>query len=167
MEPARLVFMLTALILITYTLYLTSISNLAERHYPSHLPPSCALPPICKGRASLLSTLAPGAGCTFGWFPAEEVCMILERFGAVVFVGDEVAESVYESFEALLREKKLLWEGNKEEMLAGECGCEERLFSRECLSVATQSISENSGQTKLYHFYSSKCHLVANPHIRN
>ncbi len=43
-------------------------------------------------------------GCTFRWLSTTETCLILERFSASVFVGDDVARSIY------LALNMLLWE---------------------------------------------------------
>jgi hypothetical protein len=43
------------------------------------------------------------AGCTYKWFSTAEICMILERFNAIIFLGGDIAQTIYTAFNILLR----------------------------------------------------------------
>ena len=63
-----------------------------------------------------------GGGCAYKWFATEEICMILERFDTLVFIGDTMVRDIYGAFNILLR-KNLdygalsQWEITDEELL--------------------------------------------------
>ncbi|MCJ1315605.1 hypothetical protein MMC15_000925, partial [Xylographa vitiligo] len=70
-------------------------------------------------RATLLEALSGGgrhgfdapffpAGCHYRWYTTAESCMILDRFDAVVFIGDSMLQNVYSAFNMLLRENVAL-----------------------------------------------------------
>src|SRR5437763_616749 len=43
-------------------------------------------------------------GCSYHWYDTAKICLILERFDGVVFVGDETLQSIYAGFNILLRQ---------------------------------------------------------------
>lgn len=77
--------------------------------------------------------------------------MILERFDAIVFIGDDMLQGVYAAFNMLLRENIALgslkqWEMNESERAA--CRCDGQLIKAECSKFAVmdnQAVRENDG----------------------
>jgi hypothetical protein len=70
--------------------------------------------------------------------------MILERFSAIVFAGDEIAQSVYAAFNILLREDLSLgglrgWAMGHQDHL--DCKCDNQ-FLKECLRFAITSFDD-------------------------
>ncbi|PBP20119.1 hypothetical protein BUE80_DR008768 [Diplocarpon rosae] len=120
--------------------------------------------PFCGKKAQLLEALSGGGrqgfdepfvgkGCTYRWFSTLEICMILERFNAVVFVGDDVAQSVYAAFNILLREDLIL--GGVHDWMMGDedqakCKCDGQLLNIDCLKFAVMSVEEvqNAGRDR-------------------
>ena len=86
------------------------------------------------------------AGCHYRWYSSAEVCMILERFDAVVFIGDDSLKQIYAAFNMLLREDLALgglkfWELNESQR--GACKCDNQLTKPECSShVITKSVND-------------------------
>lgn len=71
--------------------------------------------------------------------------MILERFNAIVFVGDDIAQSIYAAFNILLREDLALgslqqWLMTDEERL--KCKCDNQFLNNECRGYAIKNIDE-------------------------
>ena len=86
--------------------------------------------------------------------------MILERFDAVVFVGDNMLQHVYAAFNMLLRENMAMGSLKQWEMSEGErdsCRCENQVTRAECSKYAvldSEDVSKNdpgSGHTSPYH----------------
>ena len=75
--------------------------------------------------------------------------MILERFDAVVFIGDESLKQIYAAFNMLLRENMAMgslkqWELNESQRDA--CTCDSQLTRSECRShiiTESQTVREN------------------------
>ncbi|KAL8813085.1 MAG: hypothetical protein Q9200_000552 [Gallowayella weberi] len=124
----------------------------------------------CPNRAKLLDAMSGGGrhgfdtpyfplGCHFRWYSTAEICMILDRFDSVVFLGDDTLRHIYSAFNMLLRENVALgglkqWEMKESEMET--CRCENQLTRPECLLRAvadSQSVSLNdaaSGHSSPY-----------------
>ena len=71
--------------------------------------------------------------------------MILARFDAVVFLGDDLAQQVYKGLNILLRENMALgalkqWEMSKDDL--NGCRCENQFIKPECHKFAVQSSEE-------------------------
>ena len=71
--------------------------------------------------------------------------MILERFSAVVFIGDNLASSIYTAFNILLREDLALgglqqWRMTEQERI--ECKCDNQFANSNCLGYAITSSEE-------------------------
>lgn len=76
-------------------------------------------------------------GCHYRWYSTAEICMILERFDALVFVGDDSLKRIYAALNMLLRENIAVgslkqWELNESQRDA--CKCDNQLNKPECLS---------------------------------
>lgn len=89
------------------------------------------------------------AGCHYRWYTSTEICMILDRFDAVVFIGDEMLHNVYAAFNMLLRQniatgglKKWKLEANDVE----PCKCGGQLTKGECLRELLNSNQEVVGE---------------------
>lgn len=75
--------------------------------------------------------------------------MILERFDGIVFIGDDMLQSVYAAFNMLLRENIAIgslkqWEMKEEERAA--CRCDNQMIKAECSKFAVmdnQQVREN------------------------
>lgn len=113
-------------------------------------------PPYCRNRATLLEALSGGgrhgfdapffpAGCHYRWYTTAEICMILDRFDAIVFMGDGMLQHIYAAFNMLLREN-IAWGGLKQWNLKdGErdsCRCDNQIIKGECASQTVTSSSE-------------------------
>jgi len=93
------------------------------------------------------------AGCNPRYFPTPEICMILERFSALIFLGDNITQSIYTAFNILLRDDYALgglqsWMMNKEERET--CQCVAQLVNEECVGYAVRS-SEDWPQSQSKH----------------
>lgn len=126
--------------------------------YTPPIPPDAHAPKhtlFCSNRAKLLDALSGGGrhgfeapffskGCHYRWYSTPEICMILERFDAVVFIGDDMVKHIYTAFNMLLREN-IATGGLKQWELTGSerdaCRCENQIVKPDC---ATHTITENS-----------------------
>ena len=102
----------------------------------------------CKDRATLLDAMSGGgrhgfekpyfpAGCHYRWYSTPEICMILERFDAVVFVGDDSLKQIYAAFNMLLRENMAMGSLKQWELTESQgeaCRCDNQLTKQECWS---------------------------------
>ena len=114
----------------------------------------------CPNRAKLLEAMSGGGrhgfdmpyfplGCHFRWYSTPEICMILDRFDSIVFLGDNTLRHIYSAFNMLLRENIALgglrqWEMKESEREA--CRCDNQLTRPECLSYSvldSQSVRSN------------------------
>jgi len=82
------------------------------------------------------------AGCKPRYFPTPEICMILERFSALIFLGDDITKSIYTAFNILLRDDYALgglqsWMMNTEERET--CQCVAQFMNEECVGYAVRS----------------------------
>ncbi|KAI9833414.1 MAG: hypothetical protein M1826_007512 [Phylliscum demangeonii] len=112
--------------------------------------------PFCQNRAALLEGMSGGGrhgfdapfhpkGCHYRWYTTAEICMILERFDAVVFLGDDLVRSIYGAFNILVRENVALgalqqWEMNEAERAS--CRCEKQFLQPECAKFAVTSSAQ-------------------------
>ena len=80
--------------------------------------------------------------------------MILDRFEAVAFIGDDSLRGIYGGFNMLLRENLAMggleqWKMNEEERKA--CRCNSQVTNVECLKytiVSSQDVRENDSGSK-------------------
>ncbi|KAI9848247.1 MAG: hypothetical protein M1838_000603 [Thelocarpon superellum] len=110
----------------------------------------------CKNRATLLEALNGGGrhgfdapytpkACHYRWYSTAEICMILDRFDGIIFVGDNTLRQVYAAFNVLLRENAALgalkqWEMNESER--GACRCESQFIKADCARFAVAESEE-------------------------
>ncbi|KAG8530986.1 uncharacterized protein KY384_004343 [Bacidia gigantensis] len=120
---------------------------------------------FCPNRARLLESMSTGgrhgfdapyrpADCHFRWYTTPEICMILERFDGVVFIGDDMLQSIYAAFNILLRQDLATgamkqWELEDEEKNA--CRCDNQIirpqcFQRRILDSASVGGSKSGGE---------------------
>ena len=109
---------------------------------------------FCPNRVKLLDAMSGGgrhgfdepfypAGCHYRWYSTPEICMILDRFDAVVFIGDDTLKHIYAALNMLLRENIAMgglkqWELSEKER--SECRCDNQLIKPECsLRIITDS----------------------------
>ncbi|KAI5791734.1 hypothetical protein DFH27DRAFT_570294 [Peziza echinospora] len=120
--------------------------------------------PYCPTRKSLLEAMSSGgrhgfdaayAGkdCSFKWFPTAEICMILERFDTIVFIGDNTVRNIHSGFNILLRENQMLgalteWDMNDAEL--GSCRCDSQFTNPNCHR----------------HFFDNSTHLPPQNHLQ-
>lgn len=77
--------------------------------------------------------------------------MILERFDAIVFLGDDMLQHIYSAFNMLLRENIATGSLKQWEMKDNEhagCRCDDQLIKIDCLKYAitdSQAVSDNDG----------------------
>ncbi|KAH7351067.1 hypothetical protein BKA65DRAFT_395770 [Rhexocercosporidium sp. MPI-PUGE-AT-0058] len=121
--------------------------------------------PFCGKRAILLEALSGGGrygfdepfvgkGCTYRWFSTPEICMIIGRFNAITFVGDDIAQSIYAAFNILLREDLALG-GLQQWIMSDEdkakCRCHNQFLYSECQRFAIKSsddVKKNEGRDR-------------------
>ncbi len=108
---------------------------------------------FCKHIAALLVALGSGGrhgydqpylggGCTYKWFSSTEICMIMERFNAIVFLGDDIVQTIYAAFNILLREDLVL--GSLQHSLMNQqekydCKCDNQFLDLGCLQYAIKA----------------------------
>lgn len=91
------------------------------------------------------------AGCHYRWYSTQEICMILERFDGVVFIGDEPLQHVYAALNMLIRENIASGSLKQWEMKENEkarCRCDDQLIKAECskyIVMDDQSVREHDG----------------------
>ncbi|KAE8148435.1 hypothetical protein BDV25DRAFT_158224 [Aspergillus avenaceus] len=117
----------------------------------------------CQGRDSLLSAMSNGGrhgfdeayssqGCFYRWYTNTEVCQILQKFGAVVFVGDESLADIYAGFNILLRGDLAVGALRTSRMTKEQiekCRCESQFTSTSCIPLRVSSsdqVDEQSGR---------------------
>ncbi|KAI4183423.1 MAG: hypothetical protein L6R41_005402 [Letrouitia leprolyta] len=132
----------------------------------------------CPNRATLLEAMSGGgrhgfdnpyfpASCHFRWYSTPEICMILERFDSIVFLGDETLRHIYSAFNMLLRENIALGALRQWEMKEGEretCRCANQLTRPECLAYSimdSQSVRINDAASG----HSSPYYCDRTPHV--
>ncbi|KAJ8062510.1 hypothetical protein OCU04_009040 [Sclerotinia nivalis] len=123
-------------------------------HVPYPAKPNVS--PFCKNRATLLEALSSGGrhgfdepyvgkACTYRWFSTSEICMILERFSAVVFLGDETAQTIYAALNVFLRED-ISHGGLQEWMMTDDeriaCKCDAQFLDNNCLGYSVKNFEE-------------------------
>lgn len=101
----------------------------------------------CPNRAALLEAMSGGgrhgfdapfhpAGCHYRWYTTPEICMILERFDAIVFIGDDMIKHTYAAFNMLLRANIALGGLKQWDMKDNEresCRCDNQITRQECV----------------------------------
>ena len=119
-------------------------------------------PLYCHNRASLLSAMNGGgrhgfdapffpAGCHYRWYSTPEICMILERFDGIVFVGDNMIQHTYAAFNMLLRENIAMGSLKQWGMTESErdvCRCDSQFTNPGCSKFAitsSQEVMDNDG----------------------
>lgn len=71
--------------------------------------------PLCDIRQNFLTAVSQGSrrgtdqpyipfGCTYRWFPPQEIHAIMSRFSFIAFVGDSLAQRVYMGLLVLLQD---------------------------------------------------------------
>ncbi|KIW58173.1 hypothetical protein, variant 2 [Exophiala xenobiotica] len=109
----------------------------------------------CSRRQDLLESMSHGGrigfdapyqprDCHYRWYTVAEICMILERFDSIVFVGDSALETIYNGFNVLLRQDLAsgalkTWDMDKNTLHT--CRCDNQFTSQAC----TQFYVTNSG----------------------
>lgn len=131
-----------------------------------------ALPPLnslgqyepdafCSTRKRLLESISNGgrAGfdapytpseCHYRWYATAEICMILERFDAVVFVGDDTLQAIYNGLNILLRQDLATgalkdWDMSKDEL--DSCRCDAQFTTPACaqhLVTSSEQVNSNT-----------------------
>ena len=112
--------------------------------------------PYCKNRATLLEALSGGgrhgfdapfypAGCYYRWYSTAEICMILDRFDAIVFIGDGMLQNIYAGFNMLLRENIATgglkqWKMKENERTT--CRCDNQIIKSECSAYNIKNSQE-------------------------
>lgn len=91
----------------------------------------------------LTTMLLPG--CHYKWYSATEICMILDRFDGVVFIGDKTISDVYAAFNILLRQDLALggmqqWKMSDKER--DSCRCSKQYTNPECSKYFVTSNEE-------------------------
>ncbi|KAI9723857.1 MAG: hypothetical protein M1828_004107 [Chrysothrix sp. TS-e1954] len=126
---------------------------------PNHSTPSLKKSfPYCDTRAQLLTALSSGGrhgfdapyspkGCHYKWYSPLEICMIIDRFDGIVFIGDESIGSIYAAFNILLRHDLALGALENWKMTPRErdnCRCNNQFTRSECSEFWVTSSSETA-----------------------
>lgn len=89
--------------------------------------------------------------CHYRWYSVAEICMILDRFGSLVFVGDQNLQTIYSGFNILLRQDlragALQTQGMDEDAVA-DCRCDNQFVKQSCISqfvVSSDAITRGAG----------------------
>ncbi|KAE8336431.1 hypothetical protein BDV24DRAFT_111352 [Aspergillus arachidicola] len=107
----------------------------------------------CQTRDSLLSAMSDGGrhgfdeayiskGCFYRWYSNAEVCQILQKFGGLVFVGDESLADIYAGFNILLQGDLATGALRESEMTKEQiekCRCGSQFTSASCLPLRITS----------------------------
>ncbi|KAK5171604.1 hypothetical protein LTR04_001142 [Oleoguttula sp. CCFEE 6159] len=83
--------------------------------------------------------------CRYRWYTTEEICMILDRFDGVVFIGDDMLRHIYAAFNILLRENVALGGLEQWKMTDIErdsCRCDHQFVKPECSNFLVSSSEE-------------------------
>ena len=93
------------------------------------------------------------AGCHYRWYTTAEICMILERFDSIVFIGDDMLKAIYSAFNMLLRENIGMGGLKQWEMSESErdgCRCDNQIIKPECAMHAileSEVVGANDGDS--------------------
>ena len=118
----------------------------------------------CSNRATLLEAMSGGgrhgferpyfpAGCHYRWYSTAEICMILERFDAIIFIGDDTLKHIYAAFNILLRENLATGSLKQWEMTETDrflCRCENQFTRPECsahMLMDSQAVAANDASS--------------------
>ena len=88
--------------------------------------------------------------CYYRWYTVQEICMLLDRFDGVVFVGDDSLQTVYNGLNVLLRQDLALgavkaWEMDQNTRDA--CRCDRQFNSASCAEhfvKSDQDVKDNT-----------------------
>jgi hypothetical protein len=116
---------------------------------------------FCSSRKRLLEAMSNGgrigfdapytpAHCHYRWYSTVEICMILERFDAVVFVGDDSLQSIYNGFNILLRQDLSAgalkaWEMDSD--MLRSCRCDSQFTAPACAAYLVSSSDDVNSNT--------------------
>ena len=92
--------------------------------------------------------------------------MILERFNALVFIGDSTAQTIYTALNILLREDLALgglqqWMMNDQDRAA--CKCDQQFVNGDCLGYSIRGIKEAKKNMKQSPYF---CERMLNPFMK-
>jgi hypothetical protein len=91
----------------------------------------------------------------------DEICMILERFDSLVFIGDDALQTIYSGFNILLRRDLALGAIKPSELSPDEleiCRCENQFIKGTCSKYAITSSEQISPQQRSPYLCSRKRH---------
>ncbi|KAG0652935.1 hypothetical protein D0Z07_0216 [Hyphodiscus hymeniophilus] len=135
---------------------------------------------FCDTRASLLESLSNGLrhgfdepyfgkGTSSLCIPTDEICMVLERFHGIIFIGDDISRAIYLAFNMLLREDLVYGALKGPDILSDQdrnnCRCDNQ-FLDECSSFGISSSEDlemivRSGSGCSYY----SCHRIPHAYI--
>jgi hypothetical protein len=81
-------------------------------------------------------------GCFYRWYTNSEICEILQKFGALVFIGDESLADIYAGFNILLRgdlAAGAMRESSMTKEQIEKCRCDSQFTSASCLPLRVTS----------------------------
>ena len=142
--------------------------------------------PYCKNRATLLQAMSGGGrhgfdatffpmGCHYRWYSTEEICIILDRFGAIIFVGDGVLQNIYAAFNMLLREN-IAMGGLKQWVMTepdrAACKCDSQIIRWECSKFIVQDSQDVRGNDdgsghRSPDYCDRKCRVLRSVYVSN
>ncbi|KAF7587232.1 hypothetical protein BBP40_007519 [Aspergillus hancockii] len=110
----------------------------------------------CQTRDLLLSAMSNGGrhgfdeaytsqGCFYHWYTDTEICEILQKFGALVFIGDESLADIYAGFNILLRGDLAAGAMRESDMTNEQierCRCDAQFTRTSCLPLRVASSNQ-------------------------
>ena len=89
-------------------------------------------------------------GCQYRWYSVTEICMILERFDSIVFVGDYSLQAIYNGFNILLRQDLTsgamrTWDMDKDTQ--HQCRCDNQFIVQSCVEKFVTSSDDVARNT--------------------
>ncbi|KAF7509382.1 hypothetical protein GJ744_008105 [Endocarpon pusillum] len=110
---------------------------------------------FCPNREKLLEAMTGGGrhgfdapyypkGCHYRWYSVAEICMILERFDSLVFIGDDTLQPIYSGLNMLLRQDLALGSLDPSSELSPSelsttCRCDNQFIKDTCSKHALTS----------------------------
>ncbi|ERF76961.1 hypothetical protein EPUS_02673 [Endocarpon pusillum Z07020] len=110
---------------------------------------------FCPNREKLLEAMTGGGrhgfdapyypkGCHYRWYSVAEICMILERFDSLVFIGDDTLQPIYSGLNMLLRQDLALGSLDPSSELSPSelsttCRCDNQFIKDTCAKHALTS----------------------------
>lgn len=111
----------------------------------------CNQPPCMFGDRNCGLILFLTSDCHYRWYSVAEICMILDRFDSLAFVGDRTLQTIYSGFNILLRRDLstgAMQTRSMDEDAVAECHCDNQFVKPTCAEhfvTSSDDISKGAG----------------------